>query len=158
MKRLTTLFLVLLLAGQAWGATVYTKGIEGTVYYDPGAASCDEVTAEDTSGDLEAAASAAGASGTVYICAATYATTMLDSDGSISMPASGITLQGVGVTRPILDAAGAANQAILVAAGKHDISLISLDVRNGDGVTEDYAAREALIAEIVARMGDGARQ
>lgn len=96
MKRilLITLFLVLW-SCTAWGATVYTKDISGTVYYNSSTSSCDGVTSSDTSGDLEAAMTAAGTNGTLYICAGTYTGTEIDSDSILSL-VDGVTMEGIG--------------------------------------------------------------
>ena len=88
--------LVLFMCGHGWCATLWTKDIGGTVYYDAAASSCDDVTAGDTSSDLEAAHDAAGAAGTVYVCAGTYSTTELDADGELDITLANQTWTAVG--------------------------------------------------------------
>jgi hypothetical protein len=89
---------------QAWGATVYVKKIDATVYCESGAASCVAVTADDTSGDLEGALSAAGENGTLNICAGTFTDADLDSDTILHTTATGQTINGVGVVNLIATA------------------------------------------------------
>jgi hypothetical protein len=91
-KLLLTILFVLLIGGPAWGATVFA--IPG--YYESGASSCDDVTAADTSGDLEAALTTAGASGFLYICEGTYTDAQIDSDDSLKITANNQTITGVG--------------------------------------------------------------
>jgi len=96
MKKLILTIAILLFAWPCWGATVYTKNIAGTVYYDNTASSCDDVTNGDTSSDLEGALTAAGAAGTLYICAGTYTDAQLDADNSINTTAATQTIEAVG--------------------------------------------------------------
>jgi len=91
-----TILMFLFLPTWVWGATVYVKDISGTVYYESGAASCDDVTADDTEGDLEAALNATGQDGTLNICSGTYTDTEIDSDHELETTHSGQTIQGVG--------------------------------------------------------------
>ena len=92
-------------------ATVYVKNTSGTdVYYESGATSCDDVTAADTSGDLEAALTAAGANGVLNICAGTYAGAMIDAADGLDDTAVGQTINGVGLA--IIDATTQADTAI----------------------------------------------
>jgi hypothetical protein len=92
----TIAILALLPPVGAWGATVWVKDIGGTVYYESGASSCDDVTAADTSGDLEAAACAAGNAGICYVCAGTYSDTELDADSQLRLDEANLTFQAVG--------------------------------------------------------------
>lgn len=96
MKKLLFIITFLLLFAVNGFAAVYVKNISGTVYYESGASSCDDVTAADTSGDLEAALTAAGSSGTLYVCEGTYGLTDLDSDYELDFTADGQTLEGIG--------------------------------------------------------------
>lgn len=109
------LILFLILAAQGWGATVYTKGIGGTVYYQSGAASCDDVTAADTAGDLEAGMVAAGANGTLYICAGTYTGAMIDAADGLDTGGNNQIIQAVGSV--VIDM-GAVND-VAVNGGPH---------------------------------------
>lgn len=95
-KILLALMGLMMMAGVCEGATVYAKGITGTVYYESGAASCDAVTAADTAGDLEAALAASGASGTLNICAGTYTTTMIDAADGLDATAAAQMINGIG--------------------------------------------------------------
>lgn len=113
MKRLIFSFLLILaLCGQGWAATVYTKTIGGTVYYESGAASCDAVTAADTAGDVDAAIAAAGAGGTCYICAGDYSGTEIDAADGIDITAANITVVGVGAVT--LDGTGGSDHVYRV--------------------------------------------
>lgn len=80
-----TILVVLLWAGPGWAATVYVKNIAGTVYFQSGATSCDDITAADTAGDVEAAVDAAGSGGYCYVCEGSYSDTNLDSDGYLTI-------------------------------------------------------------------------
>lgn len=76
-------------------ATVYAKTVSGVVYYDVSAVSCADVTAADTASDLDGAAAAAGAGGTLYICEGNYSGTEIDAadgvdtSGNLSIIGSG---------------------------------------------------------------------
>jgi len=132
MKRLFLAIALLMMAwagtGVAEAATVYAKGIAGTVYFESGAASCDAVTAADTAGDLEAALTAAGASGTLNICAGTYTTTMIDAvidaAGLLATQGAGQTINAVGSV--VLDGTGVADHVLLVNHANTTINGLTL--------------------------------
>jgi len=108
MKKLLLTIAILLFAWPCWGATVYVKETGGSIYYESGAASCDEVTDADTEGDLEAAAKAvtdAGAGGTLNICAGTYTDAELDADHSFEIADTAVTINATGATIISTDAA-----------------------------------------------------
>lgn len=92
MKKILLFIICISFSIPSFAATVYVKETGGAIYYESGAASCDEVTDADTSGDLEAAADAAGASGSLYICAGTYSNTEIDSDGSLDVGVNNLTV------------------------------------------------------------------
>ena len=94
------IFLAVFWALPGWAA-VYSKDISGTVYYEDGATSCDDVTADDTSGDLGNALSTAGLNGTLYICPGTYSGAEIDTGRGLRTSNSGQTIEGIGTV--ILD-------------------------------------------------------
>ena len=141
MKKLILVILFLLIPIRGWGATVYCKNISGTVYYDNTASSCDDVTNEDTSGDLEAALSAAGASGMCYICNGTYTGTEIDSDSMLHFRADGQTIQGESRSGVILKGhatKGSGANNVVYADDKSNITLKDLTIchssTSGQGV------------------------
>jgi hypothetical protein len=84
------LLALLLLAAPCWGATVYWN----SGYYESGASACSDVTAADTAGDVEAALTAAGASGTLYVCSNATGTE-IDADSRLDTTADGQTIDGL---------------------------------------------------------------
>ncbi len=153
MKRFLLLFLlILLLCGEGWGATVYTKSIDGTVYYESGAASCAAVIAADTAGDLEAALTAAGANGTCYICEGEYSGTELDAADGLDSTADNQTIIGVG--NVILDGTGLADH---VWANAHaGLIMRDLTIKNSPaGKYNLYIGSTATITDV--DLAGGAR-
>jgi Right handed beta helix region len=108
MKRFLYIFLFfLLMCGHGLAADVYIKDVGGTVYYESGASSCDDVTSGDTAGDLQDAINSAGVDGYIHGCS-NLTGTQIDSDKVANM-LTGQTLEcNDGVT---IDADGA-NRAI----------------------------------------------
>lgn len=125
-KRFLLALLFILLAGQVFAATVYVKKIDGIVYYEAGASSCDDVTSADTSGDIEAALTAAGASGFCYICAGTYSGTDIDASDGLDTTASNQTIEGVGAA--ILD--GSSTSDDMVTFNHANLLLKNLTIQN----------------------------
>lgn len=113
MKKLLLSLLILLFAGQVWGATIYTKGISGTTYYDASATSCDDVTAADTASDLEGALTAAGAGGTLNICSGTYIGAMVDAADGLDATAANQTINVLETA--VIDMTGVEDQGIRCA-------------------------------------------
>lgn len=107
-------FLIASMAGQGWAATVYGKLIGGAFYYQSGATSFDDVTTDDTSGDVEAAWNAAGAGGTLYLNAGTYSGTQIDSADGLDPTANGQRLIGVGEV--VIDGRGVADEVFETGA------------------------------------------
>ena len=87
-KLLISIAILLFWASFGWAAVVYFKNISGTPYYETGASSCDDVTAADTQGDMEAAENAASA-GELYICNdEEYEYDDVDSNGALNAAAT----------------------------------------------------------------------
>jgi len=84
--------------------TVYVKNVAGTLRYDTSAASCDDVTAGDSTASLQTIVNThAGASGTCYICEGTITGSMIDSDFKLNLSVNNATIQGIGTVTIELD-------------------------------------------------------
>lgn len=103
LKKVGKVLLALCLVPQvAWGATVYTDLIEGTVYYDSSATSCADVTAGDTASTLQGAITAATTSGNVYTCSSISTAAQIDGvDGTLEMTCNLYLKRGTTLTYPI---------------------------------------------------------
>lgn len=128
MKKKLYLTIALSLLPAVCGATVYTKIIDGTVYYEDGATSCDDITAADTSGDLEAAQLAAGVDGYLTICPGDYVGTALDADSSMAITRAGLTVTVMGGAT--LDANGVGANAIL-GSGIDNVTILGSGTLTG---------------------------
>ena len=86
MNKLCYILLLSLIPQMCFGATVYIKLIDGVVYYKSGATSCNDVTAGDTPGTLQAGITAAGAGGDAYLCSSLSTAAQLDGiDGTVEL-------------------------------------------------------------------------
>ena len=126
MKKLLCALALILLAGEGWGATIYAKpSTDNTslVKYSSDATSCTTGTWTDNT-DLEAALNAAGASGTLNICAGTYSGTMIDASDGLDSTANGQTINGIGAV--IINAASSADHALYVNHTPYIVKNITL--------------------------------
>lgn len=137
--RVLVLILVLLCAGQAWGATIYATNDlvnVGMVCFKSGSipdASCTGGTSNST---LQAAATAAGAGGFLYLDgSATFTGAGIDSDNTITV-SNGATIDRYGSGTPIIDGSTGTTAVILYAsAGLCTIKNIKIQNRaNGDAI------------------------
>jgi len=113
MKRLFLAIALLMWAGVSEGATVYAKpSTDNTslIKYKANATSCDDASGWTDNTDLEAALAAAGAGGTLNICAGTYATTMIDATDGLDTTGTNQTISGIGTA--VLDGTGLADHII----------------------------------------------
>lgn len=113
MKRLFLLFaLLFLLPAWGWGASIVAKPdatnpATAIMYKTGNLGNCSDAdgTFTTTNSSLNVAAAAAGASGILSVCAATYTGTMINATATsgISVPGTNWTLNGSGKTTTILD-------------------------------------------------------
>jgi len=158
MKQIIILLVLLLCPAVASGATVYAKTISGTVYYESGASACADVTNGDTSGDLEAALTAAGASGILNICeetlgtSTTYSGAELDSADNLDTVADGATINGIGTV--ILDGSGFADHTLSFT---HDTTINDIELIGSPSGTYNLcmgATKTVTVNDCIIRDGD----
>jgi hypothetical protein len=126
MKRILVFLALVLWAGGAEGATIYAKpSTDNTslIKYSSDATSCTSAGTWTDNTDLEAALTAAGASGTLNICAGTYTGTMIDATDGLDFTAANQTVQG---------ATGNADNVIFDGTGLADHLIYS--TKNGSSV------------------------
>lgn len=98
MKRLWLVLLMVLIAGEGWGATYYVKPGSANpatkIQYKSAASSCADASGWTDNSTVNTAIGLAGAGGTVNVCAGTYNPTM--TNGALNFQANNVTIQGVG--------------------------------------------------------------
>jgi len=132
MKKKLYLTIALLAAPAVCGAATYADIIDGTVYYDTSATSCEDVTAGDTASDLEGAQSAAGVAGYLTICPGDYVGTALASDSSMLLTKAGLTITVMGGATLDSDGVGA---NVIVATGIDNVTILGGGIVTGATAT-----------------------
>ena len=137
MKKLLIIFaFIVLFVGQAWGANIYVSqdtdigGAEGSQkiwYKTDGWPSSGDNDANDT--DIEAALTATGAGGTLYLYEGTYSGTEIDATTGIHPKASNQTITGIGTV--IIDATGINDHGIHNSQNAVTINNLTLKTKAG---------------------------
>jgi hypothetical protein len=129
-------------AGHVLCAAVYVKKIDATVYYETGASSCNEVTVDNTPGDLEAAVVAAGGGALVLCEGAEFIGKDLDSDSSINL-GSGNTGLSISVSGDVIIDANSVGDYVFNVDGANGAKI---NVTTGNSLTLKNPTKDCIYA------------